>query len=162
MTIKTHTLKCDLDPAAGTVHYKQCVRNGEDWNVTSDALFNLDALPNEIQDWCAVYGLRAVLADRTSDAKKLGIDKLEWMREIYEMFKGGDWNKPRASGAQVDKALVHLIVELKGCTAVEAEAALRQAGKEWIEAAKERYAEDLARIRRELVSAPALDLDGLI
>ncbi len=158
----TLKLKCDYTTNVAIVTYTEGTQlKGEKFEPKRSHDFAIDALPENIQDLCKAYGLRAILADRTSDAKANGINKLDWMIETYQQFANGDWNVKREAKGGVDRAMVHLIVELKSCTAIEAEAALKQASKEWKEAVKAKYAEELDRIRKELASAEAVDLTDL-
>lgn len=134
---------------------------GEKFEEMRRVEFDLKALPIEMEKLCTAYGLRAILADRTSDAKKLGINKLDWMQEVFDMLATGQWNKARTVGGGIDRALVHLITTLKGCTAIEAEAALKHAGKEAREALAAKYADQLEAVREELATAESVDLTDL-
>jgi hypothetical protein len=157
-------LKCDYtsnDKATEAVTYIEGTQpSGEKFTEIRRVDFFPNELPEHIIDLCTNYGLRAILADRTSDATKLGINKLEWMAEIFEQLTKGEWNKKRVATGGVDRALVHLIVELKGCTAIEAENALKASTREFKDALKDKYADELDRIRNDL-NKPAIDLTDL-
>jgi len=162
MTKKTTTLKCEIDSAMMSITYAECKRGEDDkWQAIHEDQFNFDSLPDNVKEWLALYGLRAALADRTSDAKRLGVNKLAWMREIYDQFANGQIHKPRASVGGVDKAIVQLVVQLKGCDAIAAEKAIKGASKEWRDAIKDKYADELAAIRAELAGVSAVDLTDL-
>lgn len=135
---------------------------GEAFQPIRDLTFDPTRLSAEIQNLCLSYGLRAILADRTSDAKKLGVNKLDWMADVYAMLESGEWNKKPEKKGSVDKALALLIVQLKGCTQLEAEAALKTTDKEWRDALADRYAEELAAIRKEMAEAEKVDLGDLL
>lgn len=136
---------------------------GEAFEAIREITFDPMGLPAEIQNLCLSYGLRAILADRTSDAKKLGVNKLDWMSDVYAMLSGGEWNKKAEKKGSVDKALAMLIVKLKGCTQLEAEAALKTTDKEWRDALAERYADELSEIRKEIAAAAgSVDLGDLL
>ena len=161
----TLKLKCEYsndNKASETVTYIEGTQlAGEKFEEKRKLEFNVNELPTHIVDLCANYGLRAILADRTSDAKKLGINKLDWMAETFSMLADGLWNKKRVAGGGIDRALIHLIVSLRECTAIEAEAALKQTTKEWRDAIGEKYTDELATIRADLASADSVDLTDL-
>lgn len=158
--MKDLKLKCEYKILGLVTYIEGSQPKGEEFNESRRVDFRVDALEPEIQTMCLQYGLRAILADRTSDAKRLGINKLDWMSEVYAQLADGQWEAKRESKGSVDRALVHLIVELKGCTAIEAEAALKHASKDFKTQLAERYDEELARIRAEM-NKPAIDLTDL-
>lgn len=151
--MKTIANKFNLDTATMTATLMEKV--GDDWQELTG--FDWNNIPKEIQNELSLYGLRAALADRTSDAKKLGVNKAEWMTTVFEQFVAGDWKKTVVRAPAVDRALVHLIVELKKCNAIQAEAALKAAGKDFATALKTKYADRIAAINAEL-NEPAIDL----
>lgn len=134
---------------------------GGDFTPIREVEFDPNALPQHIQMLCLNYGLRAILADRTSDAKARGVNKLEWMESVYDMFMDGQWKAKVARAGGIARELVELVVQLKGCTAVEAEAALKQTTKEWRADLAERYADQILEIKKELATADAVDLADL-
>lgn len=161
----TLKLKCEYQNTDGIVTYIEGTQlKGEKFEEIRRVDFFRGDIPstdNNIVAYLTNYGLRAILADRTSDAKNLGVNKLDWMQEIFEQFKQGQWTVKRVATGGVDRAMIHLIVELKGCTAIEAEGALKQASKEWKEAVKEKYEDELTRIRKDLAAASVVDLTDL-
>lgn len=158
-------LKCEYmskgEATANVTYIEGTQITGEKFVEGRKVEFATAALPDNINALCLAYGLRAVLADRTSDAKSLGVNKLDWMSDVYDMLAGGEWNKKKVANGGVDRAMVHLIVDLKKCTAIEAEAALKASTKEFKDAIKEKYADKLAAIRKDLSSAEAVDLTDL-
>ena len=164
MATKTNTLKCEINTNLNQITFKECRRDADDkWEVLNQESFNWHDLPTASQEFVRLYGLRALLADRTSDAKRLGVDKLAWMKEVYADLHAGNIHKKRAGGAAgVDAALAHLISRLKKISLVEAEAALKAVPKETRDALAAKYAEDLAAIRKELANAEEVDLDDLL
>lgn len=136
-------------------------KKGEKFEPLRTLDFSYNNLSSEMKQLLTAYGLRALLSDRTSDAKSLGANKLDWMAEVYKDLEQEQWFKKRVATGGIDRAMIHLIVELKGCTAIEAEAALKQADKAWKTAVSEKYSEELARIRSDLAAASAVDLTDL-
>lgn len=154
--MKTIANKFNLNTETMTA--KLMEKAGDEWRELAE--FDWSLIPLAVQDELSLYGLRAALADRTSDAKKLNVNKAEWMQEVFQQFKNGDWKKKAVRAAGVDRALVHLIVELKECNAIQAEAALKAAGKDFATALKTKYADRIAAINAEL-NEPAIDLTDI-
>lgn len=161
----TLKLKCEYHNegvATGSITQQEGTQlKGEAFALGREKVFSYRELSAEMNDLLTAYGLRALLADRTSDAAKLGVNKLDWMASVYEDLEKGDWFKKRVATGGIDRAMIHLIVELKECSAMEAESALKQASAEWKTAVKEKYASELTRIRADLSSAAAVDLTDM-
>lgn len=94
-------------------------------------------LDNAIEKSLAGYGLMKLLQDRTSQEKDPEA-KLELMGEYFnEFFTKGLWKKPAAersastsSRRKVGASLAEAIARLQGCTAVQAEAAVKALDKD--------------------------------
>jgi hypothetical protein len=136
---------------------------GSEFTPIRSESFSYQDLPDTIRQLLTAYGLRALLSDRTSDAKANGVNKFDWMKQVYEQLQAGDWfAKRQGGGGGIDYALVTLVAELKGITPIEAEAALRKVDKAVRDAIAEAHAVRLARIRAERIKAVDADLTDLI
>ena len=134
---------------------------GEKFEAFRTMEFAYNRLSIEMNELLTAYGLRALLSDRTSSAASMGVNKLDWMAEVYSDLEKDAWFKTRVAKGGIDRAMIQLIVELKSCTPIEAEAALKHATKEWKTAVADKYTEELKRIRKELASVEAIDLTDL-
>lgn len=125
--------------------------------------FPIDPLPTEIKDLCTIYGLRAFLADKTSDAKKNGVDKLEWMENVYNDLLNGQWFTKRSGkkGSEIPPEVIELVMELSGGSFAEVKGQIEAAGKEWLDAFKAKYKDDLVDRRARMNDAKAADGDAL-
>jgi len=101
----------------------------ESENVVATKEYDPAELPDAIRPKVELYGLSKLLQDRSSDTDS-GPEKLDAMTEVYEMLKGGQWEKERKTGAPVVSAEVEALAELKGITVAQAQSALRKYTKE--------------------------------
>lgn len=122
-----YRLSVDLKPENGTVNVQVIERESGD--VIEEESFDARALPDNIKPTVALYGLSKLLQDRSSDTDS-GPEKLAAMREVYEMFKSGQYERERRAGAPVVSAEVEALASLKKCTVAQAQAALRKFTKE--------------------------------
>lgn len=163
MSIKTEQLKNVIDAAALTVTAQHLMRNGEEWVVATEHTFDATALPDHIRDHVTAYGIKAFLGDRTSDFRKLGIPAaMEAMTDLWALMEAGQLSKPRQAGGGVDRALIHLVANLKGESLIWAEAQLKALPKESRQAIAEKHAKELAKVRAELATANEGDLTDLL
>lgn len=132
--------------------------SGEDEVKLDQAAFNLDELPPETYRQMAEYGVRKALMDRTSDMSKPMQDqgdprvKIDAMRELWEMFKAGQWEKPRAGGGGGGVPLVvEAIARLKNLSIGQAKKAWDSQTDEQKDALKasEKVREAMEEIRAE-------------
>lgn len=114
----------------------------------------------------AAYGLRALLADRTSQLRELGPKAvLEGMDGYYDLLAAGQWKATRkaAGGAKrVDMVLVEVVAKLKKCPLAAAEELVRKAPAETIEALKTKYAKEYEAIAKKADAAGDADLGDLL
>jgi hypothetical protein len=120
-------LKVELRPETGEVFVQVIDRETED--AVETETFNARELPDSIKPTVALYGLSKLLQDRSSDTDS-GPSKLDAMREIFAMFKAGQYERERRAGAPVVSAEVEALASLKGITVAQAQAALRKYTKE--------------------------------
>lgn len=125
------------------------------------------ALPYEDGDdvvSLVAYGLRGLLADRTSQLREHGpAAVLEGMDSYYAMLVEGQWKAKRSSTGRSsgpDMALVQVIADLKGVPLVAAMAAVNAATAEQIALLKAKYAEQYAAAQAQL--AEGTDLGDLL
>lgn len=107
----------------------------------------------------AAYGLRALLADRTSQLREHGpAAVLEGMDDYYQMLVLGQWKAKRASAkaSGPDMALVQVIADLKGVPLVAAIAAVNAATAEQVALLKAKYAEQYAAAQAQLTEGTDL------
>ena len=120
---KTSQIACTMDHDVVTFLYQ--IRNDDDSLATVEtATFDTDLVKDivyENGESFLAYGVRAWLADRTSQFRKVGseLEVLKAMQEYWAMATDPTdprWNQKRASGtkASIDPAMVRLIAELAG------------------------------------------------
>lgn len=154
MTTKTEQLKTNLDATSQTCTFQHLTRKGDEWVVQDSREYCAGALPDPINDHLLAYGIKGFLGDRTSDFRKHGIPAaMEAMDDLWELLKSGQLSRPRTSTGGLDRALVHLVAELKDQSLPWAEAQLKALSKELRDSLAEKYADDLARIRADLSQA---------
>lgn len=139
--------------------------NPEKWldiSTREYAITDRLALPYEDGDdrvSLAAYGLRGLLADRTSQLREHGpAAVLEGMDSYYTMLVEGQWKATRkaAGRSAVDMALVQVIADLKGVPLVAAMAAVNAATAEQVALLKAKYAEQYAAAQAQLTEGTDL------
>lgn len=171
MSKKTTRMTCTYTNAA--VIYKHEVAKGDSWEVVDSRTYMMGDLdrtvfegPNESAVTLAAYGLRALLADRTSQLRALGpAAVLEGMDQLYEVLKAGDWNVARKASAasRIDMVLVELIAKLKKIPASAAEEVVRKTPAETLEAIKVKYAKEYEAMKAKAQKAASeTDLGDLL
>lgn len=121
------------------------------------------ALPYEDGDArvsLVAYGLRGLLADRTSQLREHGpAAVLEGMDSYYQMLVEGQWKATRKAAGRSsgpDMALVQVIADLKGVPLVAAMAAVNAATAEQVALLKAKYAEQYAAAQAQLTEGTDL------
>ena len=143
------------------------------WEEYNHREYPLAGLPEFFTDGDALrtlagYGLRAWLADRTSQFRKMGPDAvLQAMDSYYaECLQKGLWSMPRATGGKaprIDPALIAVIVRMKNIPHATAEAALAKLSPDDLAALTAKLADAIAKERALMATAGAdLDLGDLI
>lgn len=171
MSKKTTRMTCTY--TADAVVYNYEVKAGEDWKVEESRTYELTKLtgmvydgPNDTKVTLAAYGLRALLADRTSQLRELGpAAVLEGMDGLYEVLVAGDWNVARKAGGakRVDMVLVELVAKLKKIPASAAEDVVRKTSAETLEAIKVKFAKEYEVIKAKAQKAATeTDLGDLL
>lgn len=122
-----YRLAVELKPEDATVNVQVIERESGD--VVETETFKANELADNIKPTVALYGLSKLLQDRSSDTDS-GPEKLDAMREVFSMFKSGQYEKERRAGAPVVSAEVEALAELKGISVAQAQAALRKYTKE--------------------------------
>ena len=170
-SVKTTRMTCKYTNEAVAYNHEE-QQNGE-WIVVGTRVFELEGLVGKVYEdgdskvSLAAYGLRALLADRTSQLREFGPKAvLEGMDGYYDMLKAGAWKATRKAGARAqpvaDMVLVEVVAKLKKCPLAAAEELIRKAPAETIEALKAKYAEEYDAIAKKAASTEGADLDDLI
>lgn len=171
MSKKTTRMTCKY--TADAVAYNYEIKVGDEWKVEENRTYDLHLVADKIYDGpngsevtLAAYGLRALLADRTSQLRELGpAAVLEGMDQLYEVLVAGDWNVARKAGGakRVDMALVELIAKLKKIPASAAEEVVRKTPAETLEAIKVKFAKEYGAIKDKAQKAASeTDLGDLL
>lgn len=122
-----YRLSVELKAEDATVNVQVIERESGD--VVETETFAAREVADGIKTNVALYGLSKLLQDRSSDTDS-GPEKLDAMREVFSMLKGGQWEKERKAGAPVVSAEVEALATLKKITVAQAQAALRKYTKE--------------------------------
>ena len=169
---KNSQIACTMDHGIVTFLYQ--IRNDDDsWTTVETATFDTDLVKNivyENGESFLAYGVRAWLADRTSQFRKVGseLEVLKAMQEYWAMATDPAeprWNQKRASAgkASIDPAMVRLIAELTGISEAVAMENVKKASKETLEALRAKYAEKYQAIAKEIAKeAGSVDLNDLL
>ncbi len=120
-------LSVELKADDATVNVQ--VIDRESGDAVESEVFNAKELPENIRPVVALYGLSKLLQDRSSDTDS-GPEKLDAMREVFAMFKAGQYERERKAGAPVVSAEVEALAAIKKITVAQAQAALRKYTKE--------------------------------
>ena len=160
MSKKTDRMTCTY--TAVQVIYNHEVKQGDEWVVQGTRTYSVADLAEKVYAdgsemvSLAAYGLRALLADRTSQLRELGPKAvLEGMDGYYEMLASGQWKATRKAGGvkRVDMALVELVAKLKKIPASAAEEVVRKTPEETLEAIRVKYQKDYDAIKAKAVKA---------
>ena len=169
---KTSQIACNFVGSKVVFIYQ--TRNDDDsWADVSKAEFDTSLVKDKVYEdgeSFLAYGVRAWLADRTSQFRKVGseLEVLKAMQEYWAMATDPQeprWNQKRSvSGkASIDPALVRLIAELTGISEAVAMENVKKASKETLEALKVKYAEKYQKIAKEIAQeAGSVDLNDLL
>ena len=169
---KNSQIACNF--IGSNVEFAYQIRNDDDsWATVETAIFDTNLVKDivyENGESFLAYGVRAWLADRTSQFRKVGseLEVLKAMQEYWAMATDPTeprWNQKRASGgkASIDPAMVRLISELTGISEAVAMENVKKASKETLEALRAKYAEKYQAIAKEIASeAGSVDLNDLL
>ena len=169
---KTSQIACNF--IGSKVEFAYQIRNEDDsWATVETATFDTNLVKDivyENGESFLAYGVRAWLADRTSQFRKVGseLEVLKAMQEYWAMVTDPTdprWNQKRASGSKtsIDPAMVRLIAELTGISEAVAMENVKKASKETLEALKVKYAEQYQKIAKEIAQeAGSVDLNDLL
>lgn len=122
-----YRLSVDLDAEKALVNVKVIERESGD--AVEEESFAAREIADGIKTNVALYGLSKLLQDRSSDTDT-GPEKLDAMREVFAMLRGGQWEKERKAGAPVVSAEVEALADIKKISVAQAQAALRKYTKE--------------------------------
>ena len=169
---KISQIACTMDHDIVTFLYQ--TRNDDDsWYTVKSLKFDCSLVKDVVYEngeSFLAYGVRAWLADRTSQFRKVGseLEVLKAMQDYWAMATDPQeprWNQKRAvSGkASIDPAMVRLIFELTGISEAVAMENVKKASKETLEALKAKYAEKYQAIAKEIAQeAGSVDLNDLL
>jgi hypothetical protein len=124
--------------------------------------FPMADVAESVRGHVGLYGLGQFLQDRVSDTNT-GPDKLEGMREVFEMLKKGEWEKERVSGGFTVSPQVEALARIKGVTIPQIQAALKSKTKEQREKilAHKSVTELAEQIKKEREGQAEVALDDL-
>lgn len=169
---KTSQIACNF--VGSKVEFAYQIRNDDDsWATIETATFDTNLVKDivyENGESFLAYGVRAWLADRTSQFRKAGseLEVLKTMKDYWEMATDPTeprWNQKRAvsNKASIDPALVRLIAELTGISEAVAMENVKKASKEVLEALRIKYAEQYKEILKDIAQeAGSVDLNDLL
>ena len=169
---KISQIACTMDHDNVTFLYQ--TRNDDDsWYTVESVKFDCSLVKDKVYEdgeSFLAYGVRAWLADRTSQFRKVGfeLEVLKAMQEYWAMATDPTeprWNQKRAVSAKasIDPAMVRLIAELTGISEAVAMENVKKASKETLEALKAKYAEQYQKIAKEIAKeAGSVDLNDLL
>ena len=169
---KTSQIACNY--IGSKVEFAYQIRYEDDsWATMETATFDTNLVKDivyENGESFLAYGVRAWLADRTSQFRKVGSEPevLKAMKEYWAMATDPTeprWNQKRAGAgkASIDPAMVRLIAELAGISEAVAMENVKKASKETLEALKAKYTEKYQAIAKEIAQeAGSVDLNDLL
>ena len=169
---KISQIACTMDHDIVTFLYQ--TRNDDDsWYTVESIKFDCSLVKDivyENGESFLAYGVRAWLADRTSQFRKAGseLEVLKAMQEYWAMATDPTdprWNQKRAVSAKtsIDPAMVRLIAELTGISEAVAMENVKKASKEVLEALRIKYAEQYKEILKDIAQeAGSVDLNDLL
>lgn len=167
--VKTTRMTCKYTNES-VIYNHEITVNGN-WVVEDTREYKLADLVNKVYEdgeskvSLAAYGLRALLADRTSQLRELGPKAvLEGMDGYYDLLRNGAWKATRkaAGRARVDMVLVEVVAKLRKCPLAAAEELVRKAPAETLEALKAKYAKEYDAIAKKAEAVGDADLDDLL
>jgi hypothetical protein len=170
--VKTDRMVCNLTEHTVTyIAQKLYVdTTGKDtWEDTDSRVFAINPVDLSYTDGetrvnLAAYGLRALLADRTSQFRKLGPKAvLEGMDAYYANLLEGNWKMARTAsgGKKIDMILVELIAGKKNCPLATAEEMIKKATPEMVAALIAKFADEYEALKAKAEEAD-FDLDDLL
>ena len=169
---KTSQIACNFVGSKVVFIYQ--TRNDDDsWADVSKAEFDTSLVKDKVYEdgeSFLAYGVRAWLADRTSQFRKVGseLEVLKAMQDYWAIAtdpKEPRWNQKRAGAGKtsIDPAMVRLIAELTGISEAVAMENVKKASKETLEALKAKYDEKYQAIAKEIAQeAGSVDLNDLL
>ena len=169
---KISQIACTMDHDIVTFLYQ--LRNDDDsWHTVESIKFDCSLVKDivyENGESFLAYGVRAWLADRTSQFRKAGSERevLKAMQEYWAMATDPQeprWNQKRvvSAKASIDPAMVRLISELTGISEAVAMENVKKASKEMLEALRIKYAEQYKEILKDIAQeAGSVDLNDLL
>ena len=169
---KISQIACDF--VGSKVKFAYQTRNDDDsWYTVETAEFDTNLIKDivyENGESFLAYGVRAWLADRTSQFRKVGseLEVLKAMQEYWAMASdpiNPQWNQKRAGAGKtsIDPAMVRLIAELTGISEAVAMENVKKASKEVLEALRIKYAEQYKEILKDIAQeAGSVDLNDLL
>lgn len=163
----SYRVKPILDATAMTVLFQVIDRESE--KAVETLTLDAKELPDTIRPDIALYGLSKLCMDRTSevnfsDDKTTPKSKLAAVQEIFDMLKGGVWERERKAGAPLISAEIEALAELRKVSVSEMQNALRKYTKEQREQifANAAVVSKVAEIKAKRAVAEDLDLNDLI
>lgn len=171
MATKTERMICDMNNGMVTYKYQTLGSDGESWVTTDSREFavsdvaDLVYVDGEAKVTMLAYGVRAWLADRTSQFRKLGGRAvLEAMDDYWETAKEGQWTKRKGStrSAGPDMALAQVIADLKGIDLLVAVEVLKTTDKAVQDALRAKYAKEYKAAQAAWDEAQGVDLGDLL
>ena len=169
---KISQIACTMNHDVVTFLYQ--TRNDDDsWYTVESVKFDCSLVKDKVYEdgeSFLAYGVRAWLADRTSQFRKVGseLEVLKAMKDYWEMATDPTeprWNQKRAVSAKasIDPAMVRLIAELAGISEAVAMENVKKASKEVLEALRIKYAEQYKEILKDIAQeAGSVDLNDLL
>lgn len=162
-----HRVVVELDPAKMLATMTIIDRENE--KPVPNGIFSLGAadIAESLRPMVALYGIKALLSDRTSDISfgtgATPEQKMEAWGEVAELLKAGTWERERKAGAPVVSAEVEALAQLKSISVAEAQTALRKYDKATKEKilANPKIAELAKQIKEARTKAETLDLGDL-
>ena len=123
-----------------------------------DATFDVNAYPDEVRAKLEVYALQKRLQELESGTD--ADEKLAAYKARDELLIAGKWDKPRQTGGPTVGDHITLIMRRMELSAAAAQQAWRAKDKDWQEAFKVKYKDDIAKIAAERDTE--IDLDDMI
>lgn len=171
MAKKTERMTCNYTSSAVVYNFERETEGK--WACVDSRKYEMAGLEGKVYEGpkdekvtLASYGLRALLADRTSQLRELGpAAVLEGMDALYEVLKAGEWNVARKAGAgkRLDMVLVELIAELKQCSLAAAEELVKKTPQETLAAIIAKYQEKYDALKAKATEgASGVDLGDLL
>lgn len=135
----------------------------EDDDLLGVRSFDFSELNDEQAHRVFLYGCNKLVTDRTSD-KKIKLEKLAEMQEVFDLLVSGEWAKERTVGAIVVGVEVEALAQLKELTVPAAQKALAAYDKDTRKKilASEAVVKLAAEMREERKEQEVVSLDDMI